>query len=139
MLLVSLSLVLLKQIYNDHTVHYIAPPYLLKSVLNNLANHTFIFNDKRASWGVIEQCYEKDKQLSLSYAPKLTHSHIHLNDFSKMKVRLAAQVLSHSVSAAINAYIAMNELPAEDSKTLPPFLLLFDMLWDACNTLNIVN
>jgi hypothetical protein len=43
--------------------------------------------------------------------------HLDLPPFAGMKVKLAAQVLSHSCSAALNTCIATGELPAAASGT----------------------
>ena len=43
----------------------------------------------------------KDKSLPIRVAPKLTDKHIHLNNFSKIKVKYAAQIFSHTVGASV--------------------------------------
>ena len=51
-------------------------------------------------------------------APKLGEKHVHPPPiWGKMKVKLATQVLSHSVSAALKTYEACNALPSSAKET----------------------
>ena len=52
-------------------------------------------------WDHIADMYHTDLDQDLHQLPKLTVQHIHLTSFSKMKVRLAAQVLSNTVGTAL--------------------------------------
>jgi len=79
-------------------------PHLLKASRNILHEHNYVYSDKIASWKYID-FYTIDKKAQFRAAPKLTDSHINPNNFEKMKVKYAAQVLSHSVSAGINTYV----------------------------------
>ncbi len=50
--------------------------------------------------------YEEDKKMQCRLAPKLTEAHFNLKPFgAKMRVKKAAQVLSHSVAAGISTYV----------------------------------
>ena len=108
------------------------PPHLLKSVRNNLLKYIFQYEEHLAKWSDIEKFYRKEEKEALRLAPKLTEKHINLTGFSKMKVKLATQVLSHSVAAAINTYVRFHALPLSASGTA---LLLekFDRIFDCCN------
>ena len=88
------------------------PPHLFKCVRNNLMKYSFKFGSYTATWQHIEEFYNKDKTLSIRMAPKLTEKHIHPNGFSKMKVKYASQVLSHTVAAGLCSYVSMGNLPA---------------------------
>ncbi|KYN30270.1 hypothetical protein ALC57_00268 [Trachymyrmex cornetzi] len=57
------------------------------------------FCDKFASWSYIVQFYSKDIQQWIKAASKLSPIHIEPNNFSKMKVKYAVQVLSNHVAA----------------------------------------
>eukprot|EP00795_Rhopilema_esculentum_P017042 gene17042-8551_t len=48
---------------------------------------------------VKEQIDQKDQELPIRVAPKLTDTHLNLNGFLKMKVKLASKVFRHSVAA----------------------------------------
>ena len=61
--------------------------------------------------------YEQDKTLSICCCPKLTDRHMYLNGFTKMKVKYATQVLSHSVVAIILMSVSLNALPQNAAVT----------------------
>lgn len=64
----------------------------------------FAFEDQRTSWLYVKQFYESDKKQTCRCAPKLTNSHIFPNNFEKMKVKLATQVLSNTVVSGMSTY-----------------------------------
>lgn len=65
--------------------------------------------------------------LGLRLLPKLKYEHLHLTSFSKMRVDLAAQVLSESVSKALS--LKGGDAAAETAK----FLLMMDKFFDTVN------
>ncbi|KAF0309735.1 hypothetical protein FJT64_019194 [Amphibalanus amphitrite] len=81
-------------------------PHLIKCLRNTLMKHDILVDDKRASWSHVTEFFEKDSQRTLRSAPKLTRKHVAPNNFQKMKVRYAAQVLSRSVAVGISLYSA---------------------------------
>ena len=89
------------------------PPHLLNSVRNNLMNYDFEFDNKVAKWAHIEEFFKQDQTLPTKLAPKRTEKHLHPNGFTKMKVKLASQIFSHTVSAAINTYVYLKALPGD--------------------------
>ncbi|CAB3221839.1 unnamed protein product [Arctia plantaginis] len=65
-----------------------------------------------AKWSHIRQFYELDNNNpNFVYAPHLTKEHLDPNTKQKMRVKLAAQVLSHSVAAGIFSKIAKGDMP----------------------------
>ncbi len=112
------------------------PPHLLKCVRNNLMNYPFKFGMYTASWKDIEKFYNNDNTLTIRTAPKLTEKHLHPNGFSKMKVKYATQVFSHTVAAAICTYVSTEKLPASASGTAE-LLSMFDSLFDCVNSSTI--
>ncbi|CAG5041262.1 unnamed protein product [Parnassius apollo] len=79
-------------------------------------------------WSHIEAFYQLDKtNPNLVYAPQLTDNHLRPNCQQKMRVKLAAQVFSHSVTTGMLMKIAQNELPAEAHVTAT-FVQKFDEL-----------
>jgi len=72
-------------------------------------NHDVSFNNTVFKWRHIESIYQSEKEKIYKLVPKLTESHIYPYKTKKMKVKPAAQVLSHSVSVAIN-YRKVQEL-----------------------------
>jgi hypothetical protein len=109
------------------------PPHLIKCIRNNPMKYSFHFDSYTTSWKDIENLYEKDKSLPIRAAPKLTEKHIHPNNFCKMKVKLATQVLSHTVAASICTYVSVGALPSSAMGTAE-LLLKFDSLFDCVNS-----
>jgi hypothetical protein len=86
-------------------------------------------------WQHLIDFYDKDngKASGLSMVMKLKYEHIHLTPFSKMRVDLAAQVLSESVGKAIE--LTGGPATEETSK----FILMFDKFFDILNVSNFTN
>lgn len=83
-------------------IYFYDTPHLLKSVRNNLIKYDFLMNGHPVKWQYIKDFYNRDSQMSLRLAPKLSSKHIYCNTFEKMRVCLAAQVFSRSVAAGIH-------------------------------------
>lgn len=111
-------------------------PHLLKSVRNNLLQNDFIINSLDLdfiSWRYIKDIYALDRSSGSARAlVKLTNKHIYPNNFQKMSVRLASQIFSNSVSAAMLTAIECNQLPVQALPTAN-FIRLINNLFDALN------
>ena len=86
-------------------------PHLVKTTRNCLFNsgsgkrtRNLWNNGKYLLWEHIAKLYFFDLDHGLHQLPKLTMDHIDLKSFSKMKVRLAVQVMSKTVSLALKRY-----------------------------------
>lgn len=114
------------------------PPHLLKCVRNNLLNHDLIVSGQKVSWKHISELFELDskKVTGLRLAPKLSRKHIELTQFSKMKVKLAAQVLSHTVQSALLSAICSGSLHC-DARNTAEFVGNMDRLFDCFNSESI--
>lgn len=55
-------------------------------------------------WQHIAQLFYEDAENGLKLLPKLTQDHIKLNSYSVMRVNLADQVLSATVSAVLTTF-----------------------------------
>ena len=64
----------------------------------------------------------------LRMMPKLTNEHIYLTSYSKMRVNLAEQVLSSTVSNVMKTY------GSTETHETAMFLEMMDKLFDCCNT-----
>ena len=115
------------------------PPHLLKSVRNNLQKYKIVFGDKKeksASWNYVRELYNVDSKLKYRMCPKLSQTHVEVTGLKKMKVSLAAQVFSHSVSAGICCLTALGRLPSEAAYTAD-FCSQMDELWDSLNSCSL--
>lgn len=108
-------------------------PHLLKSIRNNVLQ-----NKIKIKEGVIDRKYldyilESDKGKSFKAVPKLTYKHLHPTPFQKMKVSLAAQVLSNTVSTTMLTHISHGRLP-QSAYATALFIGDVDKLFDTLNS-----
>ncbi|KAF4527244.1 hypothetical protein B566_EDAN015917 [Ephemera danica] len=96
----------------------------VKEILENLIDIGF---DVRA---VV--CDQEDKE-GIKTALKLTLRHIYVTPWSKMKVKLATQVFSHSVYASLMTAIDINEM-SSDGKGTANFVKFMNDLFDNLNS-----
>eukprot|EP00731_Ephydatia_muelleri_P000890 Em0001g890a len=128
---------------NVHGHKLIADPsHLIKTVRNCWANsygHSYTrklkINGQDISWQHLVDLYKAHRgpdcaTLGLSILPKLKWEHIELNSYSKMRVDLAAQVLSTTVAEAF----AYENSP--HTKETERFVRIFDKFFDLMNTRN---
>ena len=101
-------------IHNGRKIFYLYDaPHIIKAIRNNLIDYNFYFGEgKIASWSDIETMFKKHSKQSICLRPKLTTKHLHPNGFQKMKVKLATQVLSHTVPAVVSTYLSLGQLPS---------------------------
>jgi hypothetical protein len=91
-------------------------PHLVKTARNCLFNsgsgkrsRQLWNNEKFLLWEHIAKLYFSDLDCGLHQLPKLSVDHINLKSFSKMKVSLATQVMSKTVSLALKRYYNKGE------------------------------
>lgn len=73
-------------------------PHLLKCLRNNFSEDKLWRKGQWISWTAVKKLYYQHKDRTFRKACKLRAEHIELNNFSKMKVYLAAQVMSETVA-----------------------------------------
>lgn len=121
-------------------VYFISdPPHLLKTTRNCWASkkrHLWC-KGKEISWRHLKRLYQGDSGAcweapGLSLVPKLKYEHIYLTSFSKMRVDLAAQVLSQSVSKALEF------TGGPEVEETAKFVDMFDKFFDCLNVNNFV-
>ena len=77
-------------------------PHLLKNLANALRSSDFVApQGKIISFDSIIRLFEIQKENIYQLAEKITATHLNPNNFQKMKVSIASQTLSNSVSAAL--------------------------------------
>lgn len=54
--------------------------------------------------------YKDDSKLNLRISPKWTHSYIYDDPFEKMIVKLVEQLITESIAAGMQTYIALGKL-----------------------------
>ncbi|GFN84221.1 transposable element p transposase [Plakobranchus ocellatus] len=109
------------------------PPHLIKSIRNNLHKSGLKCGTSEVSWKYVEAFYAHDCKLPVRMAPKFTDKHIKLPPFAALRVKLATQVMSHSVAAGISTMVALGALPSEAKETAL-FIDRFDKLFNSMNS-----
>ena len=113
------------------------PPHLLKKLRNNIYSSGFKIqnprftrvlqrNGKYILWEHIYSVYQRDRRRRL-YATDLRSAHVHLDNLSKMRVKLAVQTLSRKVQRDMAAH--------ENNETYETqeFICMCATLWDVFN------
>ncbi|KAJ8025305.1 Transposable element P transposase [Holothuria leucospilota] len=102
-----------QNLYSPHrSIYFFSDaPHLIKTARNCLyqsgcGNNTRCMwnGGKHLMWQHIVRLYHIDMEHSLKILPKITYDHIHLTPYSKMRVNLAAQVLSSTMAIALKKY-----------------------------------
>lgn len=121
-----------------HDVKYYAlfdVPHLLKCVRNNFIDNDFKLQDKYIKFSDIKKIYDLDIHSSTGRSlPKLTESHLNPNSFEKMNVKLATQLFSHSVAAAIKTAVVTGEITSSTAMDTANFVEVMNNLFDALNS-----
>jgi len=126
-------------IYEDDKIFFMyGTLHLLKSVRNNFKKYDFKHQNHIYSWTDIVSFYNLDKDKVPRLAPKLKEIHIKLPPFSPMRVCLAAQTFSHTVSSAILTFVSNNQLCLKAVYNAK-FINLLDNLFDVFNVLKLMN
>ena len=109
-------------------------PHLLKTTRNNLENShghlntkNLMKNAKSISWAHIVSTVEEDMSQQLNRLPRIKEEHIHLSPQLRMRVKLAAQVLSSTMANAMR----MRSKPELSESAV--FCETFDKWFDCLN------
>ncbi|XP_054289856.1 uncharacterized protein LOC129005088 [Macrosteles quadrilineatus] len=110
-------------------------PHLFKSIRNALLKTNIQHGDGVwAKWDHFVTLYnldsKSDKARSLC---KITEKHVAPNAFDRMKVKLATQVFSHSVTAAMQTAVGTGQLPA-DAVNTATFIGRLNDIFDCLNS-----
>lgn len=112
-------------------------PHLVKTTRNNLLTYDLLLDGgSRVQWAFIKEFYACNHPLKVRLAPKLTNSHISPTVFGRMKVKLATQVFSDSVSTGIATLLAMGIMSPAAAAT-SDFLQDMDTLFDCLNSSSV--
>ena len=116
-----------------HVVHVVFDvPHLMKNVRNNFQRYDVEDADRLCSWSHVQSFYDADKVNPIRLAPRLSDTHFDVSSVTKMRVKYAVQVLSHSVAAGINTHISTSHLTSE-AKYTADFIEKLDTLFDLLN------
>ena len=109
-------------------------PHLVKTARNCLYNSGFglstryMWNDGDfIIWQHIIQLYNDDLENGLKLLPRITSDHIRLTSYSVMRVNLAAQILSSTVSSVLQNF------SSPGSSCTSKYCQMFDQFFDCLN------
>ena len=84
-------------------------PHLFKCLRNALLKYDVVVDGKVVSWNHLMALYHWERGRKLRAAPKLKALHLRPTPFKKMSVKLATQVMSRSVAAAMTLYAELGK------------------------------
>ena len=119
----------------DRFIYFLSdPPHLVKTARNCLYNSGFgqatryMWNGgKYVVWQYIIQIYNEDQENGLKILPRITSDHVKLTSYSVMRVNVATQVLSSTMSSMLTQLG-----PAEASATAE-YCKMIDQFFDCLN------
>ena len=117
---------------------YRDPPHIIKNARNFLEKSPVHVPNcyGKASWSHLQQLYHLDLENSIRHAHKLTETHLsNLKFGNRMKVKLAVNVLSYTLYAALSFMVASNKLTNEALATAM-YCKWWNAIFDALNSLH---
>ena len=120
----------------NHPLYIILDVCHMLKLARNAAAHLGVFYNKKDQairWEHITNLHKVQQKDILHLANKLTSKHIHWQNH-KMKVKVAAQTLSHSVASAIKFLRALGMDDFRDADPTAEFILYINNLFDILNT-----
>ena len=102
-------------------------PHLLKCLRNNFSQDKLWRNGQQISWTAVKRLYYQHRDRTFRKACKLKAEHIELNNFSKIKVYLAAQVMSETVAQNLE------DLNDPQLRETIDFIRMVDRFFDCLN------
>jgi len=123
----------LNPITKEKVFAFYDPAHMIKLIRNTLGDKKNIINGKNEmiKWEYISKLYVKEKEEGLRAGTKLTSKHIYYGNH-KMNVRLAAQILSTSVSDAL-LFTKTKDSSFDGCNATAEFCLMFNNAFDILN------
>ncbi|XP_077263631.1 uncharacterized protein LOC143898209 isoform X2 [Temnothorax americanus] len=90
---------------NERISHLFDSPHIIKAVRNNFHDNIIEYDSKPISWKCVDDLFQQDQTRQFRLAPKLTDKHMKFSNFDKMKVYLATQILSFTVSSSLRKMV----------------------------------
>lgn len=120
------------KIGNHKIYHIFDPPHLVKCFRNNFLQKNIHFDKHVAKWSDLQALYDLDgSNPDSKICKKLTENHIRPEGRLKMKVKLATQIFSRDVYAALTFAEKCGIMQCEGTREL---VLFMDQLFDSLNS-----
>jgi hypothetical protein len=117
--------------YNRRIYFMHDPCHLIKLIRTHIQRHGYKYSGGVVLWSVLTRFFQIDQSTENRLAPRLRKEHFELTDITRMKVKLATQLLSNSVAAGIETLVdleIMDESARETSFFIKSCNDMFDML-----------
>lgn len=127
--------------HEQHKIYAIFDvPHIIKSIRNQLLKYNISFDDNKiASWNDVRALWKLENVKATRAACKLSEKHINPNHFDRMKCRLALQVFSRRVSAALLTAGTTGEIDSETVIHTAEFFTILNDSFDSLNSRNCNN
>lgn len=112
------------------------PPHLIKSARNFLHKEPVKMPgcSSSAKWSHLIHLYNIDSKISVKYSPRLGRKHLYDIKFqNRMRVKYAAQILSHSSWSSLNQLVSKNKISANALAT-SEYCAKFNDIFDFFNS-----
>ena len=114
-------------------------PHLLKALRNAILKYYLRLKDgSLVKFEYIRQFVEMDMTMTPRMAKKITKTHPNPNNFEKMSVPLASQLLSNTTAIGVLVYAMLGELPPEAAAT-GKFVAKINDLFDSWNGIEVID
>lgn len=111
------------------------PPHLMKSLRNNLLNGYFVYEGKTVRFQDVIDTYNIDKASATArMLTKITDAHISPNAFEKMNCKLALQIFSRTMAAALRTCYSTGEVKSVSALNTAEFIEMIDKTFDCLNS-----
>lgn len=115
-------------------------PHLYKNFRNHFMKSNFIFKDEEVSFQDLRDVYNINKNSGSSRSLlKITDTHISPGPFQLMSCKLAIQLFSKSMSAAIKTCVYTGQLKSKTGLQTANMLTCFNDLFDVLNSKSLYN
>lgn len=112
-------------------------PHIYKSIRNQLLKYDILYDDNKiASWNDVRSLSQLQNGKATRAACKLSERHINPNNFDRMKCRLALQVFSRRVSAALLTAGTTGGFNSETVMHTAEFFTILNNSFDSLNSRN---
>lgn len=101
---------------NEVISHFFDTPHIIKAVRNNFHDNIIEYDSKPISWECVNYLFQQDKTRQFRLAPKLSDKHIKFSNFERMKVNLATQILSSTVSSSLRKMVGSGDFKPADAE-----------------------
>lgn len=123
-------------IHNQRKIYTVFDaPHLFKSLRNNILNGNFEYDGKIISFQDITETYNLDiRSTTARMLTKITDAHINPNTFQKMSCKLALQIFSSTMAAALRTSFFTGQIKRNTVLNTAEFIEILNHTFDCLNS-----